>query len=81
MVANNQVHDWLIFLDREVEHIWQKNWSVGKVLFIITRYGPLLDMSTAVTSESDPCIVGIGGTLTSDSAVCRARRSAWHDRR
>jgi len=80
MVANNKVHDWLILFDCEVEHIWQRSWSVGKILFIIARYGPLLDLSTIAISESDPCTVGIGGMLTSDSTACSAHRSAWRDR-
>ena len=62
--AVNQVHDWLILLDREVEHIWRGSWSLGKVLFFITRYGPFLDMPLTTTSELDPSIVGIGETLT-----------------
>jgi len=80
-VADNQVHDWLVFLDCEVEHIWRKGWSVGKILFIITRYGPFLDMLTTVTSELDPCTVGIEEMLTSDPTACSAHRSAWHNRR
>jgi len=75
-VAGNQVYDWLILLDREVEHIWRQNWSVGKILFIIARYGPLLDLSTIAASESDPCTVGIGETLTSDSGICSTHRPA-----
>jgi len=60
MVADIQAHDWLTFLDREVEHIWRRNWSVGNILFIIARYGPLLDIVITTTSEPDPCTVGIG---------------------
>jgi len=52
-----------MFLDREVENIWRKNWNAGKILFIVTRYGPLLDMLTTATSESDPYIVEVGKTL------------------
>ena len=68
-VADNQVHDWLILLDREIEHIWRRNWSVGKALFIITRYGPFLDMPLTVAGGSNPFIVGIGGSAESDSTV------------
>ena len=54
--ADDQVHDWLILLDREVEDVWQNKFSIGKVLFIITRYGPFLDMPITITSESGhPC--------------------------
>jgi len=60
MVADTQAHDWLILFDREVEHIWRRNLNAGKILFIIARYGPLLDLSTRGASESDPCTVGIG---------------------
>ena len=79
-VADNQVHDWLIFLDYEVEYIWRKNWSIGKILFIITRYGPFLDMLTTVASEPDSYIIGIGATLTPDCTVRSPQRCPWRDR-
>jgi hypothetical protein len=62
-VADRQVYDWLILFDREVEHIWRSDWSVGKILFIVSRYGPFLDMPIVIASESDftLCVIGIGG--------------------
>jgi len=63
-IADNQVYDWLILFDCEVEHIWQRNWGVGKMLFIIARYGPFLYMSITVISKSDPYVIGIRGLLT-----------------
>ena len=52
-LPNYQVHDWLILFDREVEHIWKKEWNIPKILFIVSRYGLLLDMPLMVTCESD----------------------------
>ncbi|KAF9648410.1 hypothetical protein BDM02DRAFT_2274668 [Thelephora ganbajun] len=48
------VHDWLILLDREVEHVWQSEWNISKVLFIISRYGPFLDMPITITTHTAP---------------------------
>jgi len=46
-----QVHEWLILLDREVENVWRSRWGINKILFIVTRYGPFLDMPVTITSE------------------------------
>jgi len=54
---SHQVYDWLILLDREVEHVWRSEWSIPKVLFIIARYGALLDTPIFTTSESGSIIV------------------------
>ena len=50
--ADHQVHEWLILLDREVEGVWRSKWGINKILFIITRYGPFLDMPITIVSES-----------------------------
>ncbi|KAJ3903694.1 hypothetical protein F5879DRAFT_137235 [Lentinula edodes] len=34
--------DYLLTLDDEIEFIWQKSWSIGKGLFIISRYYSLI---------------------------------------
>jgi len=53
----HQVYDWLILLDREVEHIWRSGWSIPKILFIVARYGAFLDMPILVTGELDFILV------------------------
>ncbi|KAJ3785509.1 hypothetical protein GGU10DRAFT_354742 [Lentinula aff. detonsa] len=35
-------YDYLLTLDDEIEFIWKKSWSIGKVLFIISRYYSLI---------------------------------------
>ena len=52
-IPDHQVYDWLTVLDREVEHIWRRKWSIPKALFIISRYGPFVDIPVFTTSESD----------------------------
>ena len=52
-IADHQVYDWLTLLDREVEHIWRSKWSIPKILFIVSRYGPFIDILVFTTSESD----------------------------
>ena len=80
-VADDQVHDWLYLLGHEIEHIWRKNWSVGKVLYIITRYAPVVDTPLMTVCEPDPCVVGIGGGVDSDSILHSAQRSIRRGRR
>jgi hypothetical protein len=53
----HKVHDWLILIDREVEHIWRKEWSIPKILFIISRYGLLLDMPMTIACEPNFILV------------------------
>jgi len=48
------LHEWLILFDREVEHIWRKDWNISKILFIISRYGLLLDMPITITMQLAP---------------------------
>ncbi|KAJ3843625.1 hypothetical protein F5878DRAFT_250641 [Lentinula raphanica] len=43
------VYDYLLNLDDEIEFIWKKSWSIGKVLFILSRYYSLL--ATAVVNN------------------------------
>ena len=53
-LPDHQVHDWLILFDREVEHIWRKEWNISKILFIISRYGLFLDMPMMIARKSEP---------------------------
>jgi len=51
------VYDWLILLDLEVEHVWKSEWTIPKTLFIISRYGPFLDMPITITGGSSSTLV------------------------
>jgi len=42
------VHEWLILLNREVEYIWKSKWTISKIIYIITRYGPFIDVPIMV---------------------------------
>lgn len=48
------VHDWFILLDREVEYVWQTEWGLNKILYIVSRYGPFLDMPITITTHTAP---------------------------
>lgn len=48
------LHDWFIVLDREVEHFWHTEWSITKVLYFLSRYGPFLDMPITITTHLAP---------------------------
>lgn len=52
MSNHHQVHDWLILLGREVEHVWRTKWSLGKILYIISRYGPFFGVPVTIISEA-----------------------------
>ena len=69
--ADHQVYDWLILLDREIEDIWRSKSNVSKILFILTRYAPFLDMPITITSESDTVHVDLwcGGNADLSSAA------------
>lgn len=53
-LPKHQVHEWFILFDREVEHVWRKDWNISKALFIISRYGLLLDMPMTFTCKPGP---------------------------
>ena len=55
--AQRQVHDWLILFDCETEHIWRRKWDIGKVLFIVSRYGAFCDIAISLASEFDLIIM------------------------
>ncbi|PFH46792.1 hypothetical protein AMATHDRAFT_153814, partial [Amanita thiersii Skay4041] len=39
--------DYLLTLDLELRFIWHSRWSIIKVLFLLARYSPFIDMSVA----------------------------------
>ena len=57
----HQVYDWLILLGCEVEYIWRKKWNIPKILFILSRYGPFIDLLINLTCKSTfpLCITGV----------------------
>ena len=44
-----QVYDYLSTLPREVSLIWPAQWSVMKVLFLVTRYLPFIDLVVRIS--------------------------------
>jgi len=54
MRPRTQVHDWFILLNHEVEHVWKTKWSVGKVLYILSRYGPFFDTPIMIVLITAP---------------------------
>lgn len=51
-LRDHQVHEWLILFEREVEHIWWKEWNTSKILFIISRHGLFVDIPITIACES-----------------------------
>ena len=52
-ISDHQVYDWLILLDREIEYVWRSKWTIPKALFVISRYGTLLERLIFTAGESD----------------------------
>ncbi|KZS93846.1 hypothetical protein SISNIDRAFT_454291, partial [Sistotremastrum niveocremeum HHB9708] len=48
------IYDWLLTFDREVEYIWKENWNVGKVLYILNRYVPAIDLTIHLNAFLNP---------------------------
>jgi len=46
------VHEWFILLNREVEYVWRTEWGVGKILYIVSRYAPFIDMPITIASHT-----------------------------
>jgi len=44
--------DWLLMFDLEVSYIWQDRWGVVKVLYILSRYMPFIDIPITIFSLS-----------------------------
>ncbi|KAF8508510.1 hypothetical protein JB92DRAFT_593032 [Gautieria morchelliformis] len=65
------VYDYFLTLDREVFFVWGSRWSVGKIIFFVNRYCPIIDTSLAVFS--------ITGTSAGDPDLCRlmTRTTTW----
>ena len=57
VVFGCQVYDWILLFDREVEHIWRREWNVSKILYLLSRYGPFIDAPINLASKSDPAVV------------------------
>jgi len=66
------IYDWLISLDYEVKHIWQSEWNISKILFIITRYGTLLDMPMKVA-----IFAARYGVVDSDACNILLKATTW----
>ncbi|KAF9443566.1 hypothetical protein P691DRAFT_778802 [Macrolepiota fuliginosa MF-IS2] len=41
------IFDWLLTFEMEVSHIWQAPWNRMKVLYILSRYMPFIDVTAA----------------------------------
>lgn len=46
-----QCYDYFVTFQREVELVWPSKWNSMKVLFIVSRYSPFLDVPLDVYCE------------------------------
>lgn len=42
------IYDWMLTLGREVELVWLSPWSPVKILFLVTRYTPFIELGFVV---------------------------------
>ena len=47
-----QFYDYFVTFQREVELVWPSKWNSMKVLFIVSRYSPFLDVPLDVYCDS-----------------------------
>ena len=57
LIFDHQVYDWLALFDREVEHIWSKEWNIAKILYLLSRYGPFIDVPINLVCTSGLTLV------------------------
>jgi hypothetical protein len=38
-----QAYDYLITFETEKKYVWDSTWKLGKILYILTRYSPMID--------------------------------------
>lgn len=65
-------YDWLILLDREIEHVWGARWGTGKILYLASRYWPFLDMPIIIVIHTAP-----SGTIDDETCAVLYRMSSW----
>ncbi|KXN91750.1 hypothetical protein AN958_04752 [Leucoagaricus sp. SymC.cos] len=52
-----KILDWLLSLNLEVSLIWESRWNVLKVLYLLARYLPFVDVGLSIIrSSSNPSI-------------------------
>ncbi|ETW77542.1 hypothetical protein HETIRDRAFT_173803 [Heterobasidion irregulare TC 32-1] len=39
------IQDWLVLFGEEVDLVWNSQWSIPKLLYIINRYAPFVDVT------------------------------------
>lgn len=67
------VHDWLVLLRDEVKHFWRTKWSFTKILYLVSRYGPFLDMPILTVLQTAP-----GGAMGHNACNILYKIVAWN---
>ncbi|PBK96405.1 hypothetical protein ARMGADRAFT_1162874 [Armillaria gallica] len=52
--ATVMIHEWAILFDQEVSLMWNSPWNLVKVLYIISRYFPILDVAITLQEHIQP---------------------------
>ncbi|EJU01848.1 hypothetical protein DACRYDRAFT_116284 [Dacryopinax primogenitus] len=64
------VYDWIITLPLEAKYVWPSPWSLGKVLFLLTRYLALIDTSVIIPRQ-------LGNNLSTTDCQILYQWSTW----
>ncbi|KAK0502842.1 hypothetical protein EDD18DRAFT_1345685 [Armillaria luteobubalina] len=55
--ATLMIHEWAVLFDQEVSLMWQSPWNLVKVLYLISRYSPILDVIIALEEHIRPRVI------------------------
>jgi len=50
------LYDYLLTFGEEVEFVWQQRMSLGKILFLLNRYIPMIDLVVVMNSWTNPAV-------------------------
>ncbi|SJL04501.1 uncharacterized protein ARMOST_07868 [Armillaria ostoyae] len=69
--ATVMIQEWAILFDQEVSLMWNSPWNLVKVLYLISRYSPIIDVAIAhqehIQLQADPKICLINSDISTIS--------------
>ncbi|KAF8525073.1 hypothetical protein BU17DRAFT_83985 [Hysterangium stoloniferum] len=87
-------YEYFLTLDREIYFVWGSQWSLGKVIFFLNRYSPIIDTTLAIyilTGVKDQRLCPalstatagafVGGMFVSEIVLAMRTYAIWGGRR
>ncbi|KAK0448310.1 uncharacterized protein EV420DRAFT_853206 [Desarmillaria tabescens] len=70
--ATLMIHEWSMLFEQEVTLIWHSPWNLVKILYLMSRYFPIIDVAIAlqehIQPRADPKICLINNNISTVSA-------------